>query len=259
MKRKVTSPRLSVAQTAYVSEVVAAITDFALSSGLPPPLLKTLVAQRIANQVKTAGTTAHRGKAAGRSTYVVAPNILYRWHKNLRMLDDLGNPKPLPLRGAAPSVEALIRAEKPRDSIEAVIKFLQKARLIRRRGKGWAPPAAEVIMNSINPAVVEHSTRTVLRFLETINHNLRHEVPAARLIERSVVAADFLPPEAMAEFRAFVHDHGAEFLTTVDNWMGSRAARFAPAAATGRRSRARAANPEVGVHLFAWVQTPPTA
>ena len=259
MKRKVTSPRLSVAQTAYVSEVVAAITDFALSSGLPPPLLKTLVAQRIANQVKTAGTTAHRGKAAGRSTYVVAPNILYRWHKNLRMLDDLGNPKPLPLRGAAPSVEALIRAEKPRDSIEAVIKFLQKARLIRRRGKGWAPPAAEVIMNSINPAVVEHSTRTVLRFLETINHNLRHEVPAARLIERSVVAADFLPPEAMAEFRAFVHDHGAEFLTTVENWMGSRAARFAPAAATGRRSRARAANPEVGVHLFAWVQTPPTA
>ena len=259
MKRKVTSPRRSVAQTAYVSEVVAAIADFALSSGLPPPLLKTLVAQRIAHQVKTAGTTAHRGKAAGRSTYVVAPNMLYRWHKNLRLLDDLGNPKPLPLRGAAPSVEALIRAEKPRDSIEAVIKFLQKARLIRRRGKGWAPPAAEVIMNSINPAVVEHSTRTVLRFLETINHNLRHEVPAARLIERSVVAADFLPPEAMAEFRAFVHDHGAEFLTTVENWMGARAARFASAATTGRRARARAANPEVGVHLFAWVQTPPTA
>ncbi|MCX7035200.1 MAG: DUF6502 family protein [Proteobacteria bacterium] len=258
MKRKVTSPRLSVAQTAYVSEVVAAITDFALSSGLPLPLLKTLVEQRIAHQVKTAGTTVRSGKAAGRSTYVVAPNMLYRWHKNLRLLDDLGNPKPLPLRGAAPSVEALIRAEKPRDSIEAVIKFLQKARLIRRRGKGWAPPAAEVIMNSINPAVVEHSTRTVLRFLETINHNLRHEVPAARLIERSVVAADF-PPEAMAEFRAFVHDHGADFLTTVDNWMGSRAARFAPAATTGRRSRARAANPEVGVHLFAWVQTPPAA
>jgi hypothetical protein len=259
MKRKVTSPRLSVAQTAYVSEVVAAITDFALSSGLPPPLLKTLVAQRIANQVKTAGTTARRGKAAGRSTYVVAPNILYRWHKNLRLLDDLGNPKPLPLRGAAPSVEALIRAEKPRDSIEAVIKFLQKARLIRRRGKGWAPPAAEVIVQGFNPMMTEHSTRTVLRFLETMIHNLGGSDPATRLIERSVVAADFLPPEAMAEFRAFVHDHGADFLTTVDNWMGSRAARFAPAAATGRRSRARAANPEVGVHLFAWVQTPPTA
>ncbi len=259
MKRKVTSPRLSVAQTAYVSEVVAAITDFALSSGLPPPLLKSLVEQRIANQVKTAGTTARRGTAAGRSTYVVAPNLLYRWHKNLRLLDDLGNPKPLPLRGAAPSVEALIRADKPRDSIETVIKFLQQSRSIRRRGSGWVPTSAEVIMKGINPTAKEHSTRTVLRFLETMIHNLGGSDPATRLIERSVVAADFLPPEAMAEFRAFVHDHGAEFLTTVDNWMGSRAARFAPAATTGRRARARAANPEVGVHLFAWVQTPPTA
>ena len=258
MKSNSKSPRASVAQTAYVSEVVAVIADFALSVGLPAPLLKTLVEQRIASQAQTAGTAARRGKAAGQSTYLVAPNLLYRWHKNLRLLDDLGNPKPLPLRGAAPSVEALIRAEKPRDSIEAVIKFLQKARLIRRRGKGWAPPAAEVIVQGFNPMMTEHSTRTVLRFLETMIHNLGGSDPAARLIERSVVAADF-PPEAMAEFRAFVHDHGADFLTTVDNWMGSRAARFVPAATTGRRSRARAANPEVGVHLFAWVHTPPAA
>jgi len=257
MKSNSKSSRISVAQTAYVSEVVAVIADFALSAGLPPSLLKTLVEQRIASQAQTAGTAARRGKVAGHRTYLVAPNLLYRWHKNLRLLDDLGNPKPLPLRGAAPSVEALIRAEKPRDSIEAVIKFLQQSRAIRRHGRGWVPTAAEVIMKGLNSTVTEHSTRTVLRFLETMIHNLGGNAPATRLIERTVISADF-PPEAMAEFRAFVHDHGADFLTTVDNWMGSRAARFAPAATTGRRSRTRAANPEVGVHLFAWAQTPPT-
>ena len=257
MKSNSKSPRASVAQTAYVSEVVAVIADFALSAGLPAPLLKTLVEQRIASQAQTAGTAARRGKVAGHSTYLVAPNLLYRWHKNLRLLDDLGNPKPLPLRGAAPSVEALIRAEKPRDSIEAVIKFLQQARLIRRRGSGWVPPAAEAIVQGFNPMMTEHSTRTVLRFLETMIHNLGGNAPATRLIERTVISADF-PPEAMEEFRAFVHDHGADFLTTVDNWMGSCAARYAPAATAARRRRASAPNPEAGVHLFAWVQTPPT-
>jgi hypothetical protein len=119
------------------------------------------------------------------------------------------------------------------------------------------PPAAEAIVQGFNPFVTEHSTRTVLRFLETMIHNLGDNAPATRLIERTVISADF-PPEAMAEFRAFVHDHGADFLTTVDNWMGSCAARYAPAATAARRRRAPAPNPEAGVHLFAWVQTPPT-
>lgn len=259
MMRNVKPSRPSVAQTAYVAEVVAAIADFALRSGLPPQLLKSQVEQRIANQLQTGGTTPrHRRASAANSTYVVAPNVLNRWHKNLRLLDDMGQPKPLPLRGPAPSVEALIRAEKPRDSIDAVIKFLQKARLIRRRGGGWVPPVAQVIMTDINPAVAEHSTLTLVRFLETINHNLSHGNPAARLIERSVFQADF-PPEALAQFRQFVHDHGADFLTTLDNWMVSRAARASRGTATTSRSRvpASAPGPDVGVHLFAWVQTPP--
>jgi hypothetical protein len=259
MKRAVSRPGVSAAQTGYLSQVVATIADFALRSGLPPQLLITLVQQRIASQSRGLGE-GRGAKSAGNSAYVVAPNLLSRWHKNLRLLDDLGNPRPLPLRGAAPSVESLIRAEKPRDSVSEVLRFLQDSKLIRRSGSGWVPAAAEAIVQDLNATMAEHSTQTLLRFLETMNHNLREGAPAGRLIERCAVTADF-PPEALAEFRHFVRDHGADFLTTVDNWMGSRAARASRTASSTRRSRLPGPAPgaDVGVHLFAWVQTPPAA
>jgi hypothetical protein len=141
-----------------------------------------------------------------------------------------------------------------------VLRFLQDSKLIRRSASGWVPAAAEAIVQDLNATMAEHSTLTLLRFLETMNHNLSEGAPAGRLIERCAVTADF-PPEALAEFRHFVRDHGADFLTTVDNWMGSRAARTSRAASGSRRSRlsATAPGPDVGVHLFAWVQTPPAA
>ena len=260
MKRAASRPRVSAAQTAYLSQVVATIADFALRSGLPAQLLTTLVQQRIATQARQPSTPARSAKSGGHSIYVVAPNLLCRWHKNLRLLDDLGNPRPLPLRGAAPSVESLIRAEKPRDSVGEVVRFMRDGKLIRRSGNGWVPAAAEAIVQDLNATIAEHSTLTLLRFLETMNHNLQEGAPAGRLIERCAVTADF-PPEALAEFRVFVRDYGADFLTTVDNWMGSRAARASRARPAARRSRmpVPAPGPDVGVHLFAWVQTPPAA
>ena len=260
MSRGVSRPRVTAAQTGYLSQVVATIADFALRSGLPAQLLTTLVQQRIATQSRQPGTDRRSAKSRGHSTYVVAPNLLCRWHKNVKLLDDLGNPRPLPLRGAAPSVESLVRAEKPRDSVADVVRFLRHAKLIRRSGTGWVPAAAEAIVQDLNATIAEHSTLTLLRFLETMNHNLQADAPAGRLIERCAVTADF-PPEALAEFRVFVRDHGADFLTSVDNWMGSRAARSARTTPAARRSRLPAppSGPDVGVHLFAWVQTPPAA
>lgn len=243
----------TAAQALYLSQIVAVIADFALRSGLPPALLRSVLEQRLAAAGGRASATRRPGRSIDRSLYVVVPKVTKRWHQNLRLLDDQGNPRPLPLRGAAPSVESLIRAEKPRDGVVPVLRFLQDAQLIQRRGRGWVPAASEVIMKQLSPTVVEYSTTAVLRLLETMNSNLGEGPSSIDLIERCAMAEDF-PPEAIEDFQRVVREHGAEFLSTMDNWMTARGAK--PEPVKGRRSQAKSRGLDVAVHLFAWVQPP---
>lgn len=243
----------TAAQALYLSQIVAVIADFALQSGLPPALLRSVLEQRLAAAGGRASATRRPGRSTDRSLYVVTPQLMKRWHLNLRLLDDQGNPRPLPLRGAAPSVESLIRAEKPRDGVASVLRFLQDAQLIQRRGRGWVPVAVEAIMQELNVTMVEHTLATLQRFLETLHYNLIDDTKASKLIERCAVVEDFRP-EAIEDFKRVVREHGAEFLSTMDNWMAARAAQ--PEPGKGRRGKPKRRGSDVAVHLFAWVQPP---
>lgn len=243
----------TAAQTLYLSQVVAVIADFALQSGLPPALLRSVLEQRLAAAGGRTSAARRPGRSTDRSLYVVAQKVTKRWHLNLRLLDDQGNPRPLPLRGAAPSVESLIRAEKPRDGVAPALRFLQDAQLIQRRGRGWVPVAEEAIMQELNVTMVEHTMVTLQRFLETMHYNLSDGPKPSKLIERCAWVEDF-PPEAIEDFKRVVREHGAEFLSTMDSWITARAAQ--PEPGKGRRGTPKRRGSDVAVHLFAWVQPP---
>jgi len=229
-------------QSAYLAQVVSTVIEFALRCGLPPQQLQALVTKQLAR----GGTPAAAQTAAGNSLYVVTPNVLLRWHSDLALLDAEGNPKPLRLHGSAPSVEALVREEDPREPARDVIVAMQESGLLRRVANGrYLPTASAATVSQLNPLLVEHVTTSLVRFLETVQANVTSDSSDGALLERCAHVIN-LPVSELPAFRGFVRDYGADFLTGVDNWLTLRSSQRA-----GRKS---APVLGVGVNVFAHIQ-----
>jgi hypothetical protein len=93
--------------------------------------------------------------------------------------------------------------------------------------------------------LVEHVTTSLLRFLETVHTNVTAESGDGALLERSAQVID-LPVSELPAFRGFVRDYGADFLTSVDNWLTQRS--------SPRAGRKTTPVLGVGVHVFAHIQ-----
>lgn len=227
-------------QTVYLAQVVGTVIDFVLRCGLPPQKLQDLVQARLRQGAVAASTRS------GQSIYVVMPNVLLRWHSDLSLLDADGSPKPLRLYGAAPSVQALIQAEQPRDTVRQIIATMQETSMLRRTAKGrYQPTTSAATVSQLNPFLVEHVTTSLVRFLETVQTNVSTGGEDAALLERCAQVIN-LPVSELPAFRGFVRDYGADFLTSVDNWLSSRSIE--------RRGRKATPVMGVGVHVFAHVQ-----
>ena len=229
-------------QSAYLAQVVSTIIEFALRCGLPPQQLQALVTE----QLTRGSGSAVSHTAVGNSLYVVTPNVLLRWHSDLSLLDAEGNPKPLRLHGAAPSVEALVLEESPREPAREVIVSMQESGMLRRASNGrYLPTTSAATVSQLNPLLVEHVTTSLVRFLETVHANVTAESSDGALLERSAQVIN-LPVSELPAFRGFVRDYGADFLTSVDNWLTQRSSQRAGRKATPVLG--------VGVHVFAHIQ-----
>src|SRR5450631_3191029 len=72
-----------------------------------------------------------------------AAHVLTLWFTEPEYLQD-GQPRPLFLRGAAPSIEALVRHIQPGPTVNAVMQFLLATRALRRIGRRYVPRARTV-------------------------------------------------------------------------------------------------------------------
>ena len=227
-------------QTVYLAQVVGTVIDFVLRCGLPPQQLQDLVQARLRQ-----GAVAARARS-GNELYVVMPSLLLRWHTDLSLLDADGSPKPLRLYGAAPSVQALIQAEQPQDPARQIISSLQDAGMLRRTANGrYVPTASAATISQLNPLLTDHVTKSLVRFLETVQTNVNTGGEDAALLERCAQVIN-LPVSELPAFRGFVRDYGADFLNSVDTWLSSRSVE--------RRGRKATPVMGVGVHVFAHVQ-----
>jgi hypothetical protein len=180
--------------------------------------------------------------------YDLIGHIIYRWQRLPDYLDEYGKPIPIPVKGPAPSVEALFRKFKvARKQYAPLLNHFRKFRRVRvtRNGR-YIPQFEATIIPTLTPEVVESLTQTINNLLGTVLYNTSSKQPkSARFIERATVVPD-LPIAKVQEFRLFAREQAGGLLKTIDDWLENQRGR-AP-----RRSRAPG-RVSAGLHVFAFV------
>jgi hypothetical protein len=223
------------------SRTLMEVFAFMLAGGMSVEDLRVACAEALRGA--SSGTRANgRKEAAGLATVA---RVLDEWHRNRRYLSAEATPKPIPLLGGAPSVEALSRARRGPRSAATVAKRLRELGLVVPCGRGLYKPASEfAVVSKDHPFIHQNTVRAVSAFLETVRQNIRKAQNSERLIERFAEVPD-LPRSHLGAFRKFSQMQGSLLLRTINDWLESR--RIRRTSGNASRGVIRA-----GVHIFAF-------
>jgi hypothetical protein len=228
----------------YSHKILTAVIDFLCRAGANHEQVRGIVEKRLAVFASSSSSTRGRKAVRGRGDDTVSAAVLHRWHRDRSLIDDDATPKPLRLYGAAPSVEAIVRSEKPESAARTIIADMLALGLLKRARSGKFLPTARVAtIGTMHPVLMEHVSKSLVRLLETVQLNTSPDAESVPLIERFTHIPD-LPLARVAEFRRFSQEHGSAFLASVDDWLEARRVRNAP-----KKGRGTAA----GIHVYAYV------
>jgi hypothetical protein len=177
---------------------------------------------------------------------VTAALVLDAWHRDRRYLTSQGAPKPVPLFGPAPSVQALVRRQNTSSPAPEVARRLRNVRLIVRCGNGLYKPASDAaVISAKDPLILQHAARALSTLLGTVGQNISTAQGLGPLIERFAEVPD-LPSNQINAFKLFTHAQGRNFLRTVNDWLESRRAHSKSGQTKLRTVRA-------GIHTYAYI------
>jgi len=228
----------------YYQRLLTAVFEFMIIGGMRSPSILQ-VAVRALRNAEAENSLLSPSKDVD---LAFAGMILDAWHRNRRYVDSSAQPKAIPLTGKAPSVEALIRAERVAGDPVALVQRLKSLKLIVRCGRSRYKPANRfAVVAEPNSLVQQHAVRSLSTLLKTIKDNLATPKISGGLIERTAEVPD-LPVEYIAEFRDFARSQGWALLSTLNDWLESRRAR-------AKRKNTRE-TVGAGVHVFAYLGNP---
>jgi hypothetical protein len=222
------------------SKVLTAVFELMLNAGASVGILE-----------RACATSLRRAEARTKigtdevEVFITAGLVLDAWHRDRRYLKNEAKPRSVPLFGRAPSVEALVRAQRSGKNAAAIARRLKALRLVIPNGRGSYIPASDVaVISAEHPLVVQHAARALSTLLETVGRNMSGARKLAPLIERIAEVPD-LPQEHVAAFERFTQLQGKIFIRTINDWLESRRTKGAK-----RRSKATV---RAGVHTYAYV------
>lgn len=233
--------RLRLKGSTDYADLLTSVFEFMLMSGVAREAILDLARGALTKAAKSQATEPSKRNAG----LVTAALVLDAWHRNRRYMDAKANPKAIPLLGGAPSVEALIRAERPRMNAAAIARDFRSLRLVVHAGRKLYKPADRVaVISRLNPLVQQHVARSTSNLLRTIKNNVIRPNVSSRLIERFAEVPD-LPSSCRKEFQKFTHIQGWAFLKNINDWLELRRAR--------RHSKRPLRGVRAGVHLYAYI------
>jgi hypothetical protein len=221
--------------------ILVAIFELMLSAGIDTKALE----KACASSLRRAEARARLGRKDETGGLVTAALVLDAWHRDRRYLNARAMPRAVPLLGPAPSVEAIVRLQRPRKNAAEIARRLKTLRLVVPSGRRRYKPASDVaVISAREPLVLQHAARALSTLLETVGRNVSSTKGFAPLIERIAEVPD-LPRKHVEAFQEFTQIQGRNFLRTLNDWLESRRAR--------RPSRDRtAATVRAGVHTYAY-------
>lgn len=228
------------------SNVLVAIFELMLLAGIQAADLETACA----TSLRRAEARSRLGRKDESGGLVTAALVLDAWHRDRRYLNKEAIPRAVPLLGPAPSVEAIVRSQRPRRNAADIARRLKALRLVVPSGKRRYKPASDVaVISAQDPLVLQHAARALSTLLETVGQNVSNRRNLAPLIERVAEVPD-LPRKHVPAFQKFTQIQGKAFLRTVNDWLESRRERR-----SGRKGNVRTVR--AGVHTYAYVAPKP--
>ena len=227
-------------QTDYTN-VLVSIFDLMLSTGVKAGELEKICLSAIGR----AAANARVGTRDETGGLMTAALVLDAWHRDRRYLDRNGAPKAIPLLGPAPSVEAMVRSQRPKKRPADIAQRLRSLKLVvSNRRKLYRPSSDVAVISSKDPMVLQHTVRALSALLGTVGRNVNGTMGLSPLIERHAEVPD-LPLRDVEAFQNFTQTQGRTFLRTINDWLESRRARRSSREVGIQTVRA-------GVHTYAY-------
>jgi len=147
-------------------------------------------------------------------------NMITRWTRDRRFVDDRGQPRLLPLRGKD-SFSVLVKIVSPRANVDKVLSTFNRYRTVRRTREGMCELMAPYFSTS-TPKTVAYEP--LAAFLSDASATLARMLSPARRSRRiesfwRMVDSTNLTEAAARRFTIFVRERSQLFLEEVDDWL----------------------------------------
>jgi hypothetical protein len=166
-------------------------------------------------EVKRLQEISEPGDIGASAQYNRAARVISGWLKDERFTDGGGEPRELPFEGDGDSFSALVKAysgdvppRAVRDELLRVSIIAENNGKLRLQTKGYIVRKGDAERLSIMGTDVGE-------LLSTLHHNITHN-PTEAYLQRKV-SYDNIPDESMAQLRNLIHDHGREFVESMNN------------------------------------------
>jgi hypothetical protein len=223
-----------------LEQMLRILCGFGIALGATRPDLRREFTRALAAATKS---PYRMSEAKGFELFHGAGELIAAWYGQPALVDDKGQPQPLPLEGPV-SVESLTRTYMPEYSAAEVIDVLLAERILVRLPNGlYRPVRRAAYVPRLNGLTMDRAAVLLSGLLTTMAWN--HAGPKGRLkrLERQAHASH-LPVDKIPEFEGLVKQLATLLATQVDVWMSSRQAAGSQNTRTAR----------VGVHLFSYVE-----
>lgn len=157
---------------------------------------------------------AQTAKAVVSEMYAAA-HVLTLWFQDPAYLDSKGNPRPLRLRGAERSLEALARQVDPKLDVDKILAHLLRRPVLRRNGARYLPRDRVLMLRGSGPPHHARSLGALVAMLSTLEHNSRPRRSTPGWYEVAAVNAR-VPVSAIPAFERWLRRHGNRLLVEAD-------------------------------------------
>jgi len=198
------------APQAVVHEAIDRFVQLLARMGTPSRELKDAVTKACARHAR-----AFEGRTARYLLESQAAHILTVWYSEPMYVDRDGAPIALPARGVGPSIEALTASLGEAAPTAEVIRYLVKAKALKRRGSKYVPQKRDALFQGPDVTGRYRNLLPLLGMLSTLLHNASPHEDARNWFEVRAYNPRF-PRRARGQFASKASRLALEFLKVCD-------------------------------------------
>ena len=181
----------------------------------------------------------------------VIGELLSFWHQHPQYLDDMGNPVPIKMLGAAPSFCALAKKAVPNANAKQLLSELRRLGVLSVDEDGFICARTRSLPVYRDRELATTHTLSALRgFIKTLSHNLQRSPSNSDQLFHRIAWNGDLHRRDIVRLKIWMERHGQDFLETADNWMINSSKE------TRARPKGRKRKDQVSVGIYMAVEEP---